>query len=497
MHARGSLDTILVIDQGTSSTKVLAVDAELRVLARAQAPVAIRSPRGGRIEQDADEIWTSVLDACRALLQDLPAGADITGLALSTQRESVVAWHAATGDPLGPVLSWQDMRGDVSRLTEAERAEVRALSGLDADPMYSAPKVQWLLEATVAAGVAEDEIRLGTIDSWLVHRLTGGDRHVIEAGNASRTLLMDLEDLAWSSRLLEIFGIPASVLPEVIASDADFGRTTGAGPIPDGTPILAVLADSHAALYGHQVLSAEAAPVPKATYGTGSSIMAPVPDPEARVPGIATTLAWQTSTPAAAPTTWGLEGNVLFSGAGIDRLASIMGLAGGRELSALAEEVESADGARFVPAFAGLGCPWWSRTATATLTGVHAGTTRAHIARAGLDAVAHQICDVLDAMSLPELAALHAGGGATASSVLMQSQADLLGAPVIVTDSPDVSALGAAALAHQKLGHALPTAPAASRRIAPGSGAAERRAAERPAWRGALIAAGVDLPPTP
>lgn len=479
-------DLLLALDQGTTSSKALLVDGRARVVASSSVPLAIASPRPGWVEQDADALYSSVLEALAKTLAREP-DAHIAGVAVSNQRETVVAWDAATGRPLGPALSWQDARGEAACAaldTPAHRALVRERTGLELSAMYSAPKIAWLLNAIGRLS----GVRVGTVDAWLVDRLTGGTTYAIEAGNASRTLLLNLQTLDWDADLCALFGIDPGVLPPVRPSTGPWGATRGVPGLPDGVPIAAVLGDSHAALFGHGVLAGDQAPA-KATFGTGSSVMAPASGADARRDGVSTTLAWLTDAPRYAH-----EANILYAGAGIDWLAGTLGLASGPELSALAATVPDSGGATFVPALNGLAAPWWEPTAVGTLTGLSVRTTRAHLARAGLDAVAHQVCDILDVMDADgALPLLHAGGGATASGLLMQTQADLLGRPLLVSSVADISALGAAALAASALGlDFTPDADLAGTLVRPSPDYSPAdRAADRARWSDALARAGV------
>ena len=440
---------VLAIDQGTTNSKAVLVAADGSVAAVGSAPVGVSHPQPGWVEQDPEVVWTSVLTAIdRCLAEVDPSAVRIAGVALSTQRESVLAWDRQTGRPLGPVIGWQDVRTADwcrERTDEADDEVVRRRTGLRIDAMFSAPKIGWLLEHA-AAGTGRGDVCVGTIDSWLVWRLTGGDRHVIEAGNASRTLLFDVVDLAWSPALLELFGVPASVLPSVQPSDGDFGVTRDVPGLSDGLPIAAVLADSHAALYGQGCTEVGTA---KATYGTGTSVMTPT---AAFVPGgsaVPSTLAWLTSAP-----TYAREGNILSSGATLAWAARLLGT-GVPELLTIAAQVPDAGDVTLVPAFTGLGAPHWDRDVRGVITHLDPDADRARIARAAVDAVAHQVCDiveVIDQDSATPLGSLRADGGATASALLMQTQADLLGRPVEVADLPEVSALGAADLAWRRLG---------------------------------------------
>jgi glycerol kinase len=448
--SRASTDElILAIDQGTTNSKAALIGPDGRFVSGGSAPVGISSPRPGWVEQDANRIWTSVLEAMGACLEGVP-DAEIVGVALSTQRESVVGWRASTGAPLGPVIGWQDRRTASwcsQALSEQDRQLVSSRTGLRIDPMFSAPKMRWLLDHA-PTGVPMDDVRLGTVDSWLVWQLTGGAEHLCEAGNASRTLLYDITALDWNGDLLDVFGVPSASLPAAVASDQGFGSTSGVPLVPDGTPIVAVMADSHAALFGQGCTEVGMA---KATYGTGSSVMAPVADLSAGDTRISVTLAWIIDGSA----TYAFEGNILSSGATLAWAADL--LTDGRvgDLVALAESVPDSGGVTLVPAFAGLGAPHWDRNAHALISGMSEGTSRAHLARAAVDSIGHQICDIVDVIeerSSP-LQVFRADGGATTSALVVQAQADLLGREVEVSEVAEVSALGAAKLAWRALGH--------------------------------------------
>ena len=296
------------------------------------------------------------------------------GLAVSNQRETVVAWDATDGRPVGPAISWQDQRGDATcraLATEPNRELVRLLSGLELGSMFSASKIAWFLERYGSSS----SLRLGTVDAWLLDRLTGGATYATEAGNASRTLLFGIEAQSWSRPLGELFGVDVTRLGEVRSSVGPWGCTKGVPELPDGIPILAVLGDSHAALYGHWALAPEHSGVGKATYGTGSSVMVPTDRAVRRVGGVATTLAWQAPEPL-----WAMEGNILYAGAGMDWLARTIGCNPGKDFSELAVEATDSRGAVFVPALNGLGAPWWEASAVGTLTGLTSATTRAEVA---------------------------------------------------------------------------------------------------------------------
>ncbi len=449
---------VLAIDQGTTNTKALLVDPRTSaVVAVGSRSVGISFPAPGWVEQDAAEIWSATVAAVDECLAQAP-DARIAGVAVSNQRESVVVWSRSTGVPLGPVLGWQDARTSAAcaALGPVAAQEVRLRTGLSLDPMYSAPKMRWLLDAATASGADPADVCLGTVDAWLIWNLTG--EFATEAGNAARTLLLDLQELAWHPTLLSLFGVPGSALPEVRASDGDFGTTRGVGSLPAGIPLVAVLADSHAALYRHGCTQPGEG---KATYGTGSSVMTPCAGADQAPDGITTTLAWLTD----GEPTYAREGNIIASGSALDWMARMLGGddEGGALLTALAAEATDTAGVVLVPAFSGLGAPYWDRAATGVLTGVTGGTRRAHLALAALEAVAHQVADVVEAIESDgraRIGVLHADGGATASGLLMALQADLLGRPVRVADSPEASALGVTLLAARTLGLAPRTEPA-------------------------------------
>ena len=457
---------MLAIDQGTTNSKAVLVTADGVVLATGSAPVGLSTPQPGWAEQDAEDIWQSVLQAVSSCLTAADA-VEVVGIALSTQRESVVGWDGS-GQPVGPVIGWQDVRTTswCSSLPSDIDALVRSRTGLRVDAMFSAPKLHWLLEHFQA-----DQV--GTVDSWLIHRLTGCREHLTDAGNASRTLLYDVLDLSCSDSLLKAFDIPRSVLPEVRASNAGFGTTYGVPGLRDGIPIVAVLADSHAAMYGQGCVRPG---MIKATYGTGSSVMTPV---ESFVAD-GCTLAWLTDEPL-----YALEGNIVSSGAALAWTASLLGLSDVGALVELAATVPDAGGVVLVPALAGLGAPHWDRNARAALTGMSSSTTQAHVARACVDAVAHQICDITD--TIPgTLSTLRADGGATVSDLLMQTQADLLGHPVEAANVAEISALGAADLAWTTLGEATAWADTRPTRLFKPAIDATTRAARRAAWAEAV-----------
>ncbi len=452
---------ILAIDQGTTGTTCLAVDDELRVLGRGYRELPQHFPRPGWVEHDPEEIWQSVLDAAAAALQ--AAGlrpADLTSVAITNQRETTLLWDRATGTPVAPAIVWQDRR-TAARCRELDTELITGRTGLVPDPYFSATKLEWLLGRHRRSGLA-----FGTVDTWLIWKLTGGTVHATDVTNASRTMLVSLATLDWDDELLALFGIDRDLLPEVVGS----AEVVGDGRMLDAAvTIRGVAGDQQAALYGQ---GCHRPGEGKATYGTGSFVLVHTGDDASPPPpGLLKT---------AAADGYALEGAVLVSGAALQWLRDGLGvLAHASESDALARSVDSTDGVVFVPALTGLGSPWWDADARGLVSGLTRGTTRAHLVRAALEAIAHQVADVVEA--LPERpTVLRADGGATANAFLMQFQADLLGIPVEVAAERETTALGAAALA---VGHGARVGVGAV--YEPRLGA-DLVAASRSEWRAAL-----------
>ena len=438
-------DLVLAIDQGTSSTKAMLVDSRGDVVAEASVALGQTHPEPGWVEQDAEEIWTSVCQSVQACVTREHA-TRVVGVALSVQRETVVLWDRQTGRALAPALSWQDQR-TADRATELERsgqsAKVLDRTGLPLDPMFSALKAGWLLDEH-----DPDRVRsrrgdwcVGTIDAWVLSHF-GGDV-VSEIGNASRTQLFSLDTSDWDPELLDLFGVPRAALPRVVSSVGPFPRVRGLAPLPDGLPVLAVLADSHAALFAH---AGWRPGVVKATYGTGSSVMALGPRVTG-ASGVCATIAWQVEDVALA-----LEANIRSTGRTLTWLAELLDVDVDRVFDWAGSS--ASDGVTLVPAFGGLGAPWWDRDAVPLLTGFSLGTRRGNLARAALESIAFQVDDVLQAFAdvTGPLAELATDGGMTKSAPLMQLQADLSGLPVRVGRTANLSALGAAHLAGLQIG---------------------------------------------
>jgi glycerol kinase len=408
-------DLVLAVDQGTSSTKCLLLDGRGAIVAGSTVPLGIRYPRPGWVEQDPDEIVASVLAAAQQCLEGVAPGR-VAAIGLSTQRESALLWDTATGRPVGPMLGWQDQRSAevCAQLREAGHAEqVRELSGLPLDPMFSAAKVRWLLDTydPDRSAARAGRLTLGTVDAWLLRALTG--RTQIELGNAARTQLLDVRAAAWSPELLDMFEIPATLLPELVPSRGELGCVGSTGGRLDGLAVRAVLGDSHAALYAH---GGQAAGGAKATYGTGSSVMQVVAKPEEVSPAVCLTVAWADREPQLAA-----EGNIRSTGATVSWLASLLTTTP----DALAEAAAHSDngGVYLVPAFGGLAAPWWDDAAAGTIAGLTLGTRPEHLARAAIESIAHQITDVVAAMDAGTgVSHLVADGGASSNDVLMQVQ---------------------------------------------------------------------------
>ena len=419
---------ILAIDQGTTGTTCLVVDGELNVLGRGYRELVQRFPEPGWVEHDADEIWLGTLEAAADALDHAGITAhELESIGIANQRETTVLWEHATGRPVAPAIVWQDRR-TAARCRTLDFDLVRERTGLVPDPYFSATKLEWLLRDRDQAGLA-----FGTVDSWLVWRLTGGQVHLTDRTNASRTLLCSLETLDWDDELLALFGVDRGLLPEIVRSDADVGEGELFGV---RVPIRGLAGDQQAALYGHGCHTAGEA---KVTYGTGSFVLVHS-GPRAPQPphGLLAT---------AAADGYALEGAVLVSGAALQWLRDGLGILGSAaESELLARSVDSTGGVVFVPALTGLGSPWWDPEARGLVMGLTRGTTRAELVRAALEAIAHQVADVVDALPLRP-AVLRADGGASANSFLLQHQADLLGIPVEVAADLETTALGAAALA--------------------------------------------------
>ncbi len=430
---------ILAVDQGTTATTCLVVGDDLRPRGRGSRTVPQHFPRPGWVEHDPEELWESVLGAAADALADAGVGAgDLAAIGIANQRETTVVWERATGRPVHRAIVWQDRR-TAERCRELPAELLRDRTGLVPDPYFSATKLEWLLSGRDAAGLA-----FGTVDSWLLWKLTGGHVHATDVSNASRTLLFDLRRLAWDPELLDLFGVPESVLPQVRPSSGVLGEGELLGA---RVPVAGVAGDQQAALFGQACFRPGQA---KVTYGTGSFVLANTgDDPGEQRDGLVQTVAWRLGD---APAAYALEGSIFVTGAALQWLRDGLGLlADARESEGLARSVASTEGVHFVPALAGLGAPHWAPEARGVISGLHRGTRREHLVRAALEAIAFQVCDVLAAMGAG-VDVLRADGGGADNGFLLQLQADLAGVPVEAPPERQATALGAAALAGLAVG---------------------------------------------
>ncbi|HET6915486.1 MAG TPA: glycerol kinase GlpK [Acidimicrobiales bacterium] len=439
---------VLALDAGTTGVRSLAFDDSGRPVASSYREFPQYFPRPGWVEHDPVEIW----EAQAATIADLLARIDqpVAAIGITNQRETVVVWDRRTGRPLAPAIVWQDRRtaDECERLRRAGHLPtVRQKTGLVLDPYFSATKLGWLFRS--GAVEAGPDVAFGTVDTWLVWCLTGGKVHATDHSNASRTLLFDIDRLAWDTGLCELFGVPDSALPDLVPSSGRMGVTAGGvvAGLPAGVPISGCAGDQQAALFGQACFEPG---MTKNTYGTGSFVLMNVgPDRPPPVEGLLTTVAWTLgASPAPA---YALEGAIFVTGAAVQWLRDQLGLIGeSAEIGPLAASVADSGGAYLVPAFTGLGSPWWDPEARGTLVGLTRGVGRAQLARAALDAMAFQTRDVVDSMvaaGSTRITELRVDGGASVVDLLLQLQADLTGVPVVRAAVQDTTALGAALLA--------------------------------------------------
>jgi len=436
---------ILAIDQGTTGTTCLVFDEGTQLVGRAYREFAQHFPQPGWVEHDAEEIW----EVSRGVAGEALAAAgiearDLRAIGITNQRETVVCWDRRTGAPLHRAIVWQDRR--TAARCEQLRQEgyeplVRARTGLVIDSYFSATKIEWMLEHV--DGLRERDCCFGTIDAWLLFRLTG--RAVTDFTNASRTLLFDINVLNWDAGLCELFGVSPEQLPELAGSAEPYGETLPDAFFGASVPVAGIAGDQQAALFGQACTTPG---LGKNTYGTGSFVLMNAGnEPPPVSPGLLTTVAWRLGD----RTAYALEASVFVTGAAVQWLRDGLGvIAAAEETERMAAALGSNDGVYFVPALTGLGSPHWDPYARGTIVGITRGTGREHLARAALEAIAYQTVDAVDAMeeaSGKRLAELRADGGATANAWLMQFQADVLGRPVVVPEIAETTALGAAYLA--------------------------------------------------
>ncbi len=445
---------LLAVDQGTTSTRAVVYDAVGRALGAASRELTQHYPRPGWVEHDPEEIWASVREVVpRALAQAGVEARRLTAIGLTNQRETVVLWERAGGRPVAPAVVWQDRRtADFCRERRADEPWIAERTGLVLDPYFSATKVRWLLaqDAALRACAATGELACGTIDSYLLWRLTSGRVHATDATNASRTLLLNLRTGAWDEELCRYFDVPAALLPEVRPSAADFGATHGLDFLPDGLPILGAAGDQQAALFGQCCFTEGEA---KCTYGTGAFFLQHTgPDLRLSRHRLLTTLAASGD----GPKQYALEGSVFVAGAAVQWLRD--GLKLFDEAPAVEELARRSDPDQpvvFVPGFVGLGAPHWVPEARGVLFGLTRGTTAADLGRAVLEGVAFQVADLIAAATEDggrPLRGLRVDGGMARNAWFLQCQADVLGLPVVQTPHSEATARGAAFLAGWKAG---------------------------------------------
>jgi glycerol kinase len=445
---------ILSIDQGTTGSTALVMGLDGRTLGRQTEEFPQHFPEPGWVEHEPEEIWQSVLGAVQGALRSAGiAASEIAALGITNQRETTLLWDRKTGQPVQRAIVWQDRR-TAARCAELKRAgreeRVRAVTGLVLDPYFSGTKIAWMLETSPPLRVRAEagELAFGTVDSFLVWRLAGGAGHaphVCDVTNASRTLLMNLAARTWDDEMCALLGVPRAVLPQIVPSAARIAVTRGVPGLPDGIPISGVAGDQHAALFGQACFAPGDA---KCTYGTGAFLLVNTGEkPVASRFGLLSTLGWQIGDEVV----YALEGSTFIAGAAVQWLRDGLGLIkSASEIEALAREVPDSGGVSFVPALSGLGAPYWDPDARGLISGITRGTTRAHLARATIEAIALQVNDVVSAMSQDlgrPIQRLRVDGGAAANDLLLENQAGLGQLTVERPTELESTARGAAMLA--------------------------------------------------
>jgi len=485
---------LLAIDQGTTSSRAQVYDAAGRVVGTASAEIPQHYPKPGWVEHDPDAIWASVRETVPAALR--LAGIDgkqLAGIGVTNQRETVVLWERATGKPLGRAIVWQDRRtADFCRARQADEPTLRAKTGLVLDPYFSATKLAWMLDQDAAWRARADagQLAAGTIDTFLLARLTGLRVHATDRSNASRTLLLGLTTGAWDADLCKYFNIPQALLPEVKPSAADYGVTAGLDFLPDGVPIAGVAGDQQAALFGQCAFAPGEA---KCTYGTGAFFLQHLgTDARLSEHRLLTSLA----ATGPGPLEYVMEGSVFIAGAAVQWLRDgLRLLTSASAVEKLAREADPEQPVIFVPGFVGLGAPHWVPDARGVLFGLTRGTTAAELGKATLEGVAFQVADLVEAAGQDAgrpLSALRVDGGMAQNALFLQRQADILGLPVLQAAHSEATARGAAMLAGLKVGvwpdlAALRALPAGVKEFTP-TWSAEERAARVKTWKRAVQA---------
>jgi glycerol kinase len=448
-QARATGELVLAIDQGTTGSTVLVVNADGRVLGRGYREHPQSFPAPGLVEHDPQAIWESVVQSASDAFDSAECtAADIGAVGITNQRETLVAWDAATSQPLGPAIVWQDRRttDECARLiADGHAGRIRELTGLPVDPYFTGTKLAWLVrnrdDVRTAASVGT--LRVGTIDTWLIWKLSGGACHVTDASNASRTLLYDIHSGGWARELLDLFDVDPAWLPTVGDSCGDLAHTDPAAAFGVNAPVAGIAGDQQSALFGQQCLEVGQA---KATYGTGAFVLVNCGDSAPVTDRLLSTIAWQRD----GDVTYALEGAVFTAGASVQWLRDgLRVIDNAAQASELAAAIDDPGGVIAVPAFAGLGAPHWDPSARAALLGMTRGTTTAHVSRALLEGIVFRVRDVLDAMhdEGTRVRELRVDGGMAASDIVLQLQADIAGIPVIRPANLESTSTGAALLA--------------------------------------------------
>ena len=440
----------MAIDQGTTSSRALIVSPDGTIVAVAQTPVEMSYPQPGWVNQNATNLWETTRQVAHQAVERAGVRlADIRAIGITNQRETTILWDRATLEPVAPAIVWQSRQTAplIDRIAGRGMSDTYTrLTGLVPDAYFSATKLAWLLDQNreVRARAEAGELCFGTVDSWLVARLSGGRQHITEIGNASRTMLFDIHRRVWAPELLADLSIPMQVLPEVVGSSGDLALTDG-DVFGAEIPICGIAGDQQSALFGQTCFDLGQM---KNTYGTGSFLLMQTgATPAVSTNQLLTTIAWSIDEKVS----YALEGSIFVTGAAISWLRDGLGIIeNASEVETLAASVNSTDGVHFVPALTGLGAPYWDPNARGTIVGLTRGTTKAHIARAALEGIAFQVCDVVNAMesdSGSPLTELRVDGGAARNDLLMQMQSDLIGVPVVRPAQVETTALGAAYLA--------------------------------------------------
>lgn len=444
-------DLILAIDQGTTGTTVLIIDKELKVLSKKNNEFTQYYPQPSWVEHDPEEIWQSTLKTIsQALEQSNIESNRIACIGITNQRETTIIWDRKSSEPIHRAIVWQDRRTTpyCNKLKQAGKEKLfRLKTGLVLDPYFSGTKIKWLLDNVKGAREQANQGKLafGTIDTFLVWKLTNGQNHVTDVSNASRTLLMNLKELQWDPKLLAELSIPPSLLPEICSSSMIYGTTKNIGCLPDGIPISGMAGDQQAALFGQACFKVGEA---KCTYGTGSFLLMNVgPKPIISKKGLLSSVAWKIGNKVS----YALEGSSFIAGAAVQWLRDELKIIeSASQIESLAQSVDDNGGVFFVPAFAGLGAPHWNPNARGLIGGLTRGSNRGHIARACLEGIAFQQMDILEGMEKDigkKCKTLKVDGGACANNLLMQFQADILGVNIVRPKMIETTALGAAFLA--------------------------------------------------